>query len=558
MFLLSWLLPKTLRLVTTAESVQEDTLQVTVASTQSAVSCPDCGTPSSHVHGHYVRWPTDLPWGGLAIRLQVPVRRFSCRNKACPRQTFGERFPTVLEPHQRQTRRLQQALRAIGYALGGEAGARLAGTLGMAISSDTILRQLRRLVPAPLSSPRVLGIDDFAFKRGQRYGTLLVDLERRQPVDLLPDRQAETVAAWLSGHPGIEIISRDRAGAYAEGARLGAPQAVQVADRWHLLKNVREALERLLTRYHPAIRQAAMSVATTLGERPVGTSEAAPLRADPAVTPVPLTRRQGEQAARRERRLARYQEVMRLHQEGLPVRAIAQRLGMHRRTVRLFIRAGGFPERATPPGRPSQLDGYRGYLRQRWEAGCHNATGLWRELRAQGFQGCRTLVNRAIQPWRRPRPDQSPRASKSPAPPTSRSLAIPSPRQVSGWLLELAKAADEDTQAYQQAFVERLCEENPPIKTAQELACEFVRLIKERQALRFPGWLEQALHSGVSELEGLARGLQHDQAAVRAALTEPWSNGQVEGQINRLKCLKRQMYGRASFDLLRLRVLRAA
>lgn len=558
MLLLSWLLPKPLRWVTTAESVQEDTLQVTVESTQSTVSCPDCGTPSCHVHGHYVRRPMDLAWGGLAIRLQVPVRRFSCRNKSCPRQTFGERFPRVLEPHQRQTHRLQQALRAIGYALGGEAGARLAGTLGMAISSDTILRQLRRLVPAPLSSPRVLGIDDFAFKRGQRYGTLLVDLERRQPVDLLPDRQAETVAAWLSGHPGIEIISRDRAGAYAEGARLGAPQAVQVADRWHLLKNVREALERLLTRYHPAIRQAAMSVATTLGERPVGTSEAAPLRADPAVTPVPLTRRQGEQAARRERRLARYQEVMRLHQEGLSVRAIAQRLGMHRRTVRLFIRAGGFPERATPPARPSQLDGYRGYLRQRWEAGCHNATGLWRELRAQGFQGCRTLVNRAIQPWRRPRPDQSPRASKSPAPPTSRSLAIPSPRPVSGWLLELAKAADEDTQAYQQAFVERLCEENPPIKTAQELACEFVRLIKERQALRFSGWLEQALHSGVSELEGLARGLQHDQAAVRAALTEPWSNGQVEGQINRLKCLKRQMYGRASFDLLRLRVLRAA
>ena len=556
--LLSLLLPKSLRLRATAGSVQGNVLQVTVESAQSTASCPDCGTPSTQVHGHYVREPSDLPWGGLTIRLHLPVRRFACPQEACPRRTFGERFPSFLEPYQHQTHRLQQALRAVGYAVGGEGGARLVGRLGIAISPDTILRQLRRQVPAPLTSPRVLGIDDFAFKRGQRYGTLLVDLEQRQPVDLLPDRQAESVAAWLKGHAGIEIISRDRAGAYAEGARLGAPQAVQVADRWHLLKNIRETLERLLPQYHHAIRRAAMGVATEPSTPVAGASTPEIVTSEPAVTPVSLTRVQREQARRRDRRLARYHEVVRLHQDGLPVRAIAQRLRMHRRTVRRFIRAGGFPERATPAVRPSQLDAYRGYLRQRWEAGCHNATALWHELRAQGFQGGRTLVNRAIQPWRRPRPDQSPRASKSLAPPTSRSLTIPSPRQVSGWLLDLAKATDKGTQAYQRAFVERLCEANPPIKTAQELARELVRLIKERQALAFPGWLEQALHSGVPELEGFARGLQHDQAAVTAALTEPWSNGQVEGQINRLKCLKRQMYGRANFDLLRLRVLQAA
>jgi transposase len=402
-----------------------------------------------------------------------------------------------------------------------------------------------------------LGIDDFAFKRGQRYGTLLVDLERRQPVDLLPDRQAETVAAWLSHHPGIEIISRDRAGAYAEGARLGTAQAMQVADRWHLLKNIRETLERLLTRDHHAIRQAAMRVATRPGTPAAGagTPEAATLAT--AVTPVSLTRAQREQATRRERRLARYHEVVRLHQDGLPVRTIAQRLRMHRRTVRLFIRTGGFPERATPAARPSQLDGYREYLRQRWEAGCHNATVLWRELRAQGFRGCRTLVNRAIQPWR-PASSHGGRRASRPSPSRSPALPIPSPRQVSGWLLDLDRAADEDTQAHRQALVEQLCEANPAIKTAQGLANTFVRLLKDHQGPAFPGWLEQALHSGLPEVQGFARGLQHEQAAVLAALTEPWSNGQVEGQINRLKCLKRQMYGRANFDLLRLRTLRAA
>jgi hypothetical protein len=196
------------------------------------------------------------------------------------------------------------------YAIGGEGGARLVGKLGIAISPDTILRQLRRHVPAPRHSPRVLGIDDFAFKRGQRYGTLLVDLEQRQPVDLLPDRHAESVAAWLKGHAGIEIISRDRAGAYAEGARLGAPQAVQVADRWYLLKNIRETLERLLTHSHPAIRRAALGVTREPSTPVAGANTPAIMTPEPAVTPVALTRVQREQARRRDRRLARYHEVI--------------------------------------------------------------------------------------------------------------------------------------------------------------------------------------------------------------------------------------------------------
>lgn len=554
MLLLPWLLPKPLRLVAILELVQENMLQMTVESTQSEGFCPDCNTPSSHVQGHYHRWPADLPCGGLVIRLQLQVRRFWCQNGACPRQTFGERFPQFLEPYQRQTRRWQQAVRTVGYALGGEAGARLAGALGMRISADTILRQLRRQAPAPFSPPRVLGIDDFALRRGQCYGTLLVDLERRCPVDLLPDRQAETLAAWLSQQPHLEIISRDRAGAYAEGARQGAPQAMQVADRWHLLKNLQEMLERVLTRYHPAIRQVTLTLATTPG---LPMADGSSIEAVP-VAPGAVTRGQREQTSRRERRLARYSEVISLHQAGLPVRAIAQRLRRHRRTVRRFIRADGFPERAAPRSRPSQLDGDRGYLRQRWEAGCHNATRLWRELRTPGFHGCRTSVNQAIQPWRRELPDRCQRFSENPLQPRQRPLPIPSPRRVSGWLLEWGQAADEDTPTYQQAFVERLCAEHPPIQTARGLAREFVHLLNAQQGQGLSSWLEQALQSGLPEVKGFAQGLQQDQAAVAAALISPWSNGQVEGQINRLKTIKRQMYGRANFDLLRLRTLPAA
>ena len=500
-------------------------------------TCPDCGTPSHSVHSRYQRHLGDLPWQGRPVALCIQARRFRCAVPACPRRTFAERLAGVAAPAARRTERLGSLHGCLGLALGGEAGARLASRLAISTSPDTLLRAVRASGRNGSAPPiaRVLGVDDWAWRRGHRYGTALVDLERNTVVGLLPDRQAETLATWLRQHPGVEVIARDRAGAYADGARQGAPDAVQVTDRWHLLRNLGDAVHALADRHGRAVHRAAQAVA----DEDAATSAAEPV---PPAAPHPPNAAKRASEASLSRRQARYEEAARLHGQGASISRIAALLGAERKTVRGWLRRGAAPS-WRKPRRGSALDPHVPLLERRWSEGCHNAARLWREAAAAGYAG----RPGSVRAWAtRRRGEQA--ASGAPQP---SSAAPPSGRRVGRLLMaDTDKLANDDHR-----FVARLLADAPKLADAVAVAKRLHRVLRKESDEPLQNVLTAAADT---LLAGFAASLGRDQTAVQAALDLPWTTSPVEGQVNRIKTIKRSMYGRAGFDLLRARVLQAA
>jgi transposase len=478
----------------------------------------------------------------VVVRLRVRVRKFFCGNNSCERKVFAERLDGVAQRYARRTDRHREALDLIAFALGGEAGAKLAVGLGLHISPDTLLNYVRTSPEACQMMPKVLGVDDWAIRKAHTYGTVLVDLERHRVIDLLPDRTAEAVAVWLKEHPGVELVSRDRANAYAEGIDRGAPNAVQVADRFHLIQNLVGAVERVLDRNRSHLRGVAME---TVSVDPAGPTKATEHLFGDHVRDLP--REAQARGQRRAERLAKYEQVVKLKGRGLSLDAISERVGVGRRTLIRWLQGGGFPERKPRSDRGSpKLQPYVGHLERRWREGCRNASLLWREVAALGFGGSYD----AVYAWSR-RMWTAPEHDGERAPPLTRRY---SPRQAA-WLL----LRDEDTLGRpERRFLEELLGRCPDAAATYRLARDFAIMVREGGLRKLDGWLRAAETSDVVEMRRFAMGLRKDEAAVRAALGLPWSNGQVEGQVNRLKMIKRQMYGRANFDLLRKRVLQAA
>ena len=518
--------------------------------------CPSCGKTRSRIHSRYVRHPADLPLLGCRVRVELEVRRFYCINAACARRTFAERVPELLEPWARRTRRLASAQARVGVALGGQAGARLLPHLGMPASGATLLRMVRRL-PLPVAPPpRVVAVDDWALRRGQTYGTIVVDLERHRVVDLLPDRQAETVSTWLRAQPTLEVVARDRSTEYARGITMALPRAVQVADRWHLLHNVRQMLHRWLQGMHAQLRR----LPGVPGAGTVPTS--ARTQAYP--------RTAAERAASAESRtrwLALYEEVRRRRGQGGSLLAISRAMGLARSTVRKFAHASDFPERAVRRPGPTILQPHLEYLAMRLSQGCENALALWRELRARGFAGTARQVQRWLSQHRTATAPSTPhkwRGSHRPSESSEHKPEdLPSPLQLA-WLLVQLRV----TLSVRDAAVVTRIEQHPDAARIADLARRFTAIVRSRCGTRpstaeaavggLRRWLDEAHSCGVRAVETFALGIEQDVASVHAALVTPWSSGQPEGQINKLKLLKRQTYGRASFELLRRRVLLAA
>lgn len=516
----------------------KDLITVRMTSSQPSADCPLCKTPSRRVHSRYQRTVADLPWAGTAVRMILSVRRFFCDDPACARKIFTERLGLEIVPYARRTERLETHLREFGMALGGEAGARLSHKSSVRSSPDTLLNLIRRAPLPEYPTPRVLGVDDWALRKGMRYGTILVDLETGQIVDLLPDRAQDDVAAWLQQHPGVEIVTRDRAEAYAEGIRQGAPQALQIADRWHLLKNLADALHATLVRHADLVdplRKEGPTPDNTAASHVMVSPEtergSEPTEASLAATPT----------AADQRRQTRHREAHRLAELGLTQRHIAQRLGVCPKTVRRYLRVSTV-QPLKRRNRRTKLAPYKDYVRQRIQDGCENAAALYREIRGQGYAGCITQVAAFVAPLRSARKSGQPGSPATEAH-TYRDLVF-----------AMLRAPQKSTDA-QLALRSRLEQAPEPVRSACTLGREFAEIIRERRAHDLTAWMERVQGSTFPDLRRFVRGLRRDESAVRHACRYEWSNGPTEGHVNRLKFVKRSMYGRANFDLLRRRVL---
>ena len=515
--------------------ITENGLVIALVATHPTSGCPLCAEPSSSIHSHYRRVLREAPCAGRRVQLVLTVRKFYCRNPYCERKVFTERLPAFVEPWARMTIRYNEQITSIGLATCGKGGARLAARLGIHTTRQTVLRRIMALPDLPTASILYLGIDDFAFRRGCRFGTILVNLESHRVVDLLPDREAETSAAWMRQQTELMAVSRDRGGAYASAAAQGAPQAMQCADRFHLQKNLGEALEELLA-HHLATHCKRQTQATLDQLAPVWRSKR-------VARPSPKVERL--QDARREERLARYEQVLVLRKQGLSQQAIAQRVGIGHSTVSNWLAAGAFPERK-PREQASHLDPYLPYLFQRWEDGCHTIACLFRELVEQGYQGSYASVHtnlvRLLPAGRKHAPDPSPKAS-----------ALPTSRQAAFLFLR----RPETLRAEEQETLVKLRQMSPEVNLAYDLVQQFGQMLRTRSGERLDAWLAQVESSHLPELQSFAAGIEKDKDAVRAGLTWWINNGQVEGQVTKLKLIKRTMYGRAGFPLLRQRVLHA-
>ncbi len=538
------------RLHVDALSFDGDLLTISGGVRGSQARCPVCGETSRRVHGRYTRTLADLPWSGIPVRLRLRVRKFFCDQPSCERRIFAERLDEVAHVHARSTDRQRKALEWIAFALGGEAGARLARELGLLVSPDTLLNRIRASFRADAEDVRVLGVDDFGFRRGSAPGTILVDLERRRVVDLLPECSQERLAGWLRRHPGVEVATRDRSRIYREGIAKGAPGATQVADRWHLLHSLALGLEEFLLRKRPVLRKAALA---TDGEELLPGS----IDCDAATLPVRLGRPygsvEGPSQKRHERLVEMWRNIRRLHLAGARVKDIAEWVGTSQSTVYRYR------ERTEPPPRPryrrraSVLDPYLPYILQRWNEGCRSAKRLHQEIREQGYRHSVDTVNRLLSSFRY----TEQRGGRIPLAPKAKKGSIAGASPTAKNVAALFMRREEMLSEEQKEYLGRLCASDAALADARRLTQEFAKMARSLEGEKLDRWLEEAEASGASVMEKFATGLRKDLAAVRAGLTEEWSNGPVEGFVTKLKLIKRQGYGRANFDLLRARSLAA-
>jgi transposase len=487
------------------------------------------------VHSRYERRLADAAIGGQRVIIRLQVRRLFCDEPACAKTTFAEQVPGLAARYARKTELLAGVLRDIAVALAGRAGARLARSLHAAASRPTLLRLVMAIPDPAAAAPRVLGVDDFAIRRGQNYGTVLIDCQTGAPLDMLKGRDAQPLADWLAAHPGVKVICRDRSGAYADGARTGAPDAIQVADRFHLWQNLAKAVERCVAAHRACLPGPQPGPDPLTGPEPGPPAERAPVS-----QPEPEPELAGKFAERARQHHAMVHELL---AEGHGMRTIARHLGWGRHTVQRYARAATWQElvdgRWQAP-RASMLDPFKPHLHQRADEGGRNVAQLFREISALGYTGSYSTVRDYF--------DQHRPAAAPLLPPP------PSVREVTGWLTRHPDSLTADEQPQLKALLERC----PELQAASGHVRAFATMLTQLTGQDLPQWISDVRDAELPGMSSFAKGLEHDLDAVTQGLTSRWNSGPVEGRVNHIKMIKRQMFGRAGLPLLRKRVLLTA
>jgi transposase len=489
------------------------------------VACRGCGTLSARVHDRYRRCLQDLACGGRPVQVELEVRRLICDNPACPVATFAEQVKGLTARHQRRTAGLRSLLERVALALAGRAGSRLARALGAAVSRFTLIRLVRAMPDPQIGQVTVLGVDDWAKRRGQTYASVLLDMDTHRVIDILPDREAGTFAGWLRAHPGVQLICRDRAGGYALGAREGAPGAQQVADRWHMWDDLGDYVKKTVAAHHGCIKD----------HHAVLEQAAADQAPDPQQTAGQATATHAENRARVVHARQRYEQVQKLKAEGKRIAAITRELRLAPGTARRYFHAQSAGElvAASLAGWPSMLDDYKPHLHQRWNEGCTNIGQLHREVKALGFRGSYATVYAYLAPFK---------GKAAPAVP-----GPPKVRRITSWIRRRPGNLDAD----EQLTLNQVRAACPHLDALRGHVEEFAKMLTGRHGERLGTWIAAVRADDLPHLHTFANGLERDHAAVLAGLTLPYSSGAVEGKVGKIKFLKRLMFGRANYDLLR-------
>jgi transposase len=514
--------------ITAIEPIDE-ILTIHLRSARHSACCPVCGQPATRMHSSHQRTVADLPCGAKGVRLLLQVHKFFCTNANCPRKIFVERIAPFIAPWARKTERLNRSLQDIGLATCGKLGARLAHRLGMPASWMTILRRILA-IPTLCDNPVVhLGVDDFAFRRGRRYGAILVNLDAHRICDLLPDRKTETVALWMVGHPEIDLVSRDRGEAFAAAARQGAPQASQVTDRFHLLKNLVEAIEPLITRLWKDLSQS--------------TDLPAPVFPQKRDWHPDFSQQKASQHDHNTLRQQRFEQVQALNRRGISQAEIAQRLAIGKRTVRRWLAQGHAPYSQPRRKHASSFDVHAAFVLRRWKAGERDVTRLWHDLQQRGYRGSIRTLYGYLRPLRKGMQDL----------PTPAVLEGATAREVL-WLIVRRETDLDEQERNTLAEVRR---RSTALDMVYGLVQRFGAILRQRLSDQLESWKVAVIASDLAELKRFVKGLERDAQAVLAACSQGYSNGMVEGFVNKVKMVKRVMFGKAGFPLLRQRVLHA-